>query len=256
MNQRVIVTAGARGIGRAIAERFRASGASVWVCDVDPDAVAAVRREAPEITGVQADVTDETAVAGFLDEAVAAMGGIDVLVNNAGIAGPTGPVETLQADAWRQCLAVNLDGAFFATKHAVPRFKEAGGGAIVNLASTAGLFGYPGRTPYAAAKWAIVGFTKSLAMELGPFGVRVNAIAPGAVEGDRMDRVIAAEAKTRGLGEEEVRASYVAQTSMRTFVTVHDIAAMAHFLASDAARHVSGQVIAVDGDTQSLTPQE
>ncbi|MGH6887168.1 MAG: SDR family oxidoreductase, partial [Geminicoccales bacterium] len=186
------------------------------------------------------------------DEALANLGGLDVMVNNAGIAGPTGNVEDLKPEDWRRTLAVNLDSAYLCCRRAVPALKANRGGAIINLSSAAGIFGFARRTPYASAKWAIVGFTKSLALELGPFGVRVNAICPGAVEGDRIERVIAAEAKAGSRSAEQVRKDMVRYSAMKTFVAPQDIANMILFLASDAGARVSGQALPVDGYTYTL----
>ena len=251
--QRVMVTAGARGIGRAIALAFRDAGARVEVCDLETEALEAFAAEAPGVGTTSADVSDEAAVERFFDQALGRLGGLDVLVNNAGIAGPTAPVEEVAFADWRSTLAVNLDGCFLCSRKAAPILKEAGQGAIINLSSTAGLFGYPLRTPYASAKWAVIGFTKSLAAELGPHGVRVNAICPGPVEGDRMVRVIAAQAAARGGEAATIRQQYEESVSMRRFVTVEDIAATALFLCSEAGAAISGQALPVDGHTESLT---
>jgi NAD(P)-dependent dehydrogenase (short-subunit alcohol dehydrogenase family) len=252
VNKRVAVTAAGNGIGRAIAEMFLAAGARVHVCDLDGESLAAFREAAPELGTTLADVAEPDQVACLFDEAEAHLGGLDVLVNNAGIAGPTGPVEDCVPEEWRRTLAVGLDGTFYCLRHAVPLLKRAGGGTIVNISSTAGLMGYPLRAPYTAAKWAVVGLTKSLAVELGPSGIRANAICPGSVDGPRMERVFAAEAEARGRTPEEVRESYLRNASLRTFIEAHDIAAMALFLASDAGAKISGQALAVDGHTESL----
>jgi len=178
---------------------------------------------------------------------------LDVVMANAGIAGPTAAIEDVRLDDWRRCLAVNLDGAFLATSLAAPWMKDQGEGVITLTSSTAGLFGYPYRSPYAAAKWGVIGLTKTLAMELGPFNIRVNAICPGSVEGDRMDRVIANEAKARGISENDLRQGYADCASLRRFVTAEDVANMALFLASPAARNVSGMAMTVDGHTEKVT---
>ncbi|MEM0991152.1 MAG: SDR family oxidoreductase [Pseudomonadota bacterium] len=244
--KRVLITAGASGIGQAMAEAFAAEGARVWVSDVDEAALSAC----PADWGrSDADVTDENAVAGLFGEIESRWGGLDVLCANAGVAGPTAPVERVDLGDWRACLAVNLDGTFLAAKYAAPMMKAAGSGAILVTTSTAGLHGYPNRAPYAAAKWAVIGLMKTLAMELGPVGIRANAIAHGAVEGPRMEGVLAREAAATGQEVEAIRAGYAAGTAMRTWVRAEDIAAMAVFLASDAAAKVSGQVISVDGHT-------
>ena len=249
--KRVVVTAAATGIGHAIARGFLDAGARVHICDVDSEALAAF--QAPGLGGTHADVADEAAVDRLFDDALDRLGGLDVLVNNAGIAGPTGEIETLDTEEWRRTIAVNLDGQFYCLRRAVPLLKQAGGGSIVNLSSTAGLFGFPLRTPYAASKWAVVGLTKTLAMELGPFGIRVNAICPGPVEGERIDRVIAAHAEATGESIAEARKSMTRRISMHSFVTAQDIADMVLFICSDAGAKVSGQALAVDGHTESLS---
>ncbi len=251
MPQRVLVTAGGSGVGLAIAQAFAAAGDSVLVCDIDRsrlDQLAASRA----IAVTEADVSAPGQVARLFDHVQRELGGLDVLVNNAGTSGPTGPVESLSFDDWRQTLAVNLDSQFLCTRHAVPMLKAAGGGSIVNISSTAGLHGYPLRVPYAAAKWGVIGLTKTLAMELGTHGIRVNAICPGSVDGERMDRVVAAEARARGVSEREVRDGFVRQTSMRVFVRAEDVAALALFVCSDAGATISGQALAVDGHTEGL----
>ena len=183
------------------------------------------------------------------------MGQIDILCANAGIAGPTALIEDVALEDFRACVSVNLEGAFIAAKHAAPSMKAAGAGAIIVTSSTAGIYGYPNRAPYAAAKWAMIGLMKTLAMELGPFGIRVNAICPGAVEGPRMEGVLNREAKAKGMTRDQVYDGYASGTSMRSFVEARDIANMAVFLGSDGARLVSGQVIAVDGHTENPDPK-
>lgn len=250
--KRAIVTAGADGIGRATAEALMSAGARVHICDVDEARIAAARSAMPGLGTTLADVSDEAAVDRLFGEALDAMGGLDILVNNAGIAGPTGPVDEIGFDEWRRCIAVDLDGVFLCARRAVPAIRGAGGGSIVNISSTAGLFGFPNRSPYAAAKWGVIGFTKTLAMEQGKNGIRVNAICPGSVSGPRMDRVIAADAAARGLPEDDVREAYYRQVSMRCFIDAKDIAGMALFLCSDAGAKISGQALAVDGHTETL----
>jgi NAD(P)-dependent dehydrogenase (short-subunit alcohol dehydrogenase family) len=252
-NKRVVVTAGAVGIGRAIAEAFVSAGARVHVCDIDEDHLAALAEAAPGIGRSLADVADPDQVARLFEDALAGLGGLDVLVNNAGVAGPAGPAEDCGIEAWRHTLAVNLDGAFHCLRHAIPVMKAASAGSIVNISSTAGLFGYPLRAPYVASKWALVGLTKTLAIELGPHGIRANAVCPGSIAGPRMDRVIAAEAAARGASEASVRDAYLRQTSLRCFIDAADIARMVLFLCSDAGAKISGQAMTVDGHTESLS---
>jgi NAD(P)-dependent dehydrogenase (short-subunit alcohol dehydrogenase family) len=250
---RVVVTAGASGIGRAIAKAFLDDGARVHICDVDEDALAAFTEDFPEARATRADVASLAEVDALFDAAQASLGGLDVLVNNAGIAGPTGRVEDMDPQDWDRALAININGQFYCTRRAVPLLKAAGGGSIVNLSSTAGIMGFPLRTPYAASKWAVVGFTKSLSMELGEFGIRVNAICPGAVAGPRIDRVIAADAEARGLPLESVRQSYLNQNSLREFIQPESIAHKVLFLCSSAGDQITGQALSVDGDTHSLS---
>ena len=252
-NKRVIITAGAAGLGRAIAEAFVAAGARVHVCDVDGDALDEVRTAVPDVGTTLADVADPAQVDRLFDDAQAHLGGLDVLINNAGIAGPTGPVETLTPEDFRRTLEINVDGQFLCARRAVPIMKQASAGSIVNISSTAGLFGFPLRSPYAASKWAVIGFTKTLAVELGAFGIRVNAICPGPIEGPRIDRVIAAKAEARGVSFDQVHDEFARQSSMRTFMRAGEVADSVLFLCSDAAGKVSGQVLAVDGHTESLS---
>ena len=250
--RRAVVTAGADGIGRAIVEVFRAAGARVHICDVDETKLSAAAAALPGLGTTLADVADPDAVDRLFEAALGSLGGLDILVNNAGIAGPTAPAEEIAPEDWRRTLAVDLDGVFHCARRAIPALKQAGGGSIVNIASTAGLFGFPNRSPYAAAKWGVVGLTKTLAMELGRFGIRVNAICPGSVAGPRIDRVIAADAAARGLDPKEVYEAYVSQVSMRCFVEAQDIAGMALFVCSGAGAKISGQALSVDGHTETL----
>jgi NAD(P)-dependent dehydrogenase (short-subunit alcohol dehydrogenase family) len=180
-------------------------------------------------------------------------GSLDVLVNNAGIAGPTARVEDIEPADWDRTIAVDLNGQFYCARLAVPLLKGAGGGSIINISSSAAFSGYPLRSPYAASKWAVIGLTKTLAMELGRFGIRVNAICPGSVEGPRIDRVIERDAAARGMTPEAVRNIYLSHTSMHTFVTADEVASLAAFLASDGGAKISGQVIGVDGHTESIS---
>lgn len=231
-----------------MAEAFDTAGFDVWVTDLDSKALADIPED---WTGIGANVADE----GHMREVFSRIGTVDVVCANAGIAGPTAPVEDVALDDWRTCLSVNLEGAFLAAKYAAPLMKKARRGSIILTSSTAGQFGYPYRSPYAAAKWGVIGLMKTLAMELGPFGVRCNAICPGSVEGPRMEGVLEREAEAKDMTRDQVYAGYAAGTSMRSFVEARDIADMAVFLGSDAARMVSGQAIAVDGHTENPNPQ-
>lgn len=249
---RVLITAGGSGIGRAMAEGFAAAGHQVWVTDVNADSLS----DLP--AGWQAsvvDAADEDSVGALFAEVREQWGGLDVLCANAGIAGPTALIEDIALEDWRKCVSVNLEGCFLAAKYAAPLMKAARAGSIIVTSSTAGQYGYPNRAPYASAKWAVIGLMKTLAMELGPYGVRANAICPGAVEGPRMEGVLEREAAAKGMSRDQVYEGYASGTSMRSFVEARDIANMAVFLGSDAARLVSGQVIAVDGHTENPDPK-
>lgn len=247
--RKVLVTAGAGGIGLAIASAFAEEGDAVFVCDLDR---AALDRLPPEWGRFAGDVSDEAQVAALFAALEARLGGLDILVNCAGVAGPTGPLEALDLADWKHCLAVNLDGTFLCCRAAVPLLRQAGGGLIVNFSSTAGFMGYPGRSPYATAKWGIVGLTKSLAMELGAEGIRVNALCPGAVEGPRMDRVIAAEAAKSGRSEDAIRVDYAGSNSLRRFMTAEEMAGLVLYLSSTPGAAITGQALPVDGHTERL----
>jgi NAD(P)-dependent dehydrogenase (short-subunit alcohol dehydrogenase family) len=250
---RVLVTAGASGIGLAIARAFVGEGAKVHVCDVDEQALAALRKSDGKLTQSRTDVANRDEVERLFADAIGVLGGLDVLINNAGIAGPTGRVEEIKPSDWDRCLAVNITGQFNCARLAVPYLRNSDNASIVNLSSAAGRVGFPMRTPYSASKWAVVGFTKSLAMELGPEGIRVNAILPGIVEGDRIRRVFEAKAKARGISFEEMQEEALSLVSMRTTVTPQQLADAILFICSPRGRTVSGQAISICGDTQMLS---
>jgi NAD(P)-dependent dehydrogenase (short-subunit alcohol dehydrogenase family) len=248
---RVLVTAGAAGIGRAIADAFVEDGARVHVCDINEAALAECRATLGVTTSI-ANVSCEDDVKRLLDDTAEVLDGLDVLINNAGIAGPTGTVDDISTGAWRDTIETNLNGQFYCAHYAVPLLRAAGEAAIVNMSSAAGRFGYAFRTPYSASKWAIVGFTQSLAKELGPAGIRVNAILPGIVKGPRMEGVIRARAEQVGVAYEAMEAEYLERISLRHMVTPEDIASAAIFLCSKAGWNISGQSISVCGNAESL----
>lgn len=250
--QCAVISAGAAGIGRAIADAFVDAGARVAVFDVAQDAVDDFTAAHPKMIAQVVDVSDRAGVEAFFDHVSERFGGLDVLVNNAGIAGPTAKVEDIDPAAWDATIAINLTGQFECARLAAPYLKASGNGAMVNIASVAGRLGYANRTPYAASKWAIVGFTKSLAIEMGPDGVRVNAILPGIVEGPRMDGVIQARADAIGTSFDEMRDEYLGKISLRRMVSMQDVADMALFLCSPAGGNISGQALSVCGNVETL----
>ena len=249
---RVLITAGASGIGLATARAFAAEGARVLICDIDESALAAVGRSDPALQSTVCDVAEPAAVAKLFSAVAAQLGGLDALVNNAGIAGPTAPCEEVSLADWQRTLAINITGQFLCAQHAIPMLKKSSNASMANLSSAAGRFGYPLRTPYAASKWGVIGFTKSLSGELGPAGIRVNAICPGFVAGPRIESVLRGKAAARGVPTDVVRAEGLAKTSLRRFVTAEDIANSIVFLASPAGANISGHALPVDGDLQSL----
>ena len=248
----MLVTAGGGGIGLAIAERLERHGARIYVCDVVDDALASFAKAHPKAGWFKADVSSEGDVDRMFDDISRTLGGLDALINNAGISGQTGGVEEIAPDDWRRCIDVCLTGQYLCARRAVPMLKAAGGGSVVSISSAAGRFGYAFRTPYSAAKFGIIGFAASLAKELGPHNIRVNAILPGIVEGPRMDSVIRSRAQQLNLSYDEMEKQYLARVSLRRMVSPHDVAAMVAFLLSDAGRNISGQSIGVDGNVETL----
>lgn len=250
---RVLVSAGGGGIGATMARAFHEAGARVHVCDIDRAALDRLAAERPGITTSMADAAVPADVDRVFDDVQAALGGLDVLVNNAGIAGPTAAIEDITPAGWERTISVNLNGQYHFARRAVPLLKRSQASpCVIAIGSVAGRLGYAYRTPYASSKWAIVGLVKSLAIELGPVGVRVNAILPGTVEGERMNGVIADRAATAGISAEAMRELYLQKISLRRMVSADDVAAMALFLCSPAARNVTGQAISVDGNVEYL----
>lgn len=250
--KRVIVTAGGSGIGMVIATRFAEAGAMVHVCDVMDSCLRDFREEYPNIGVTLADVSSESDVKKLFDEAAKNLGGLDILVNNAGVAGPDMRLEEIAYEEWCHTLDVNVTGTFLCSRAAVPLLMQQGHGCIVNMSSNVGLHGLLRRAPYVASKWAIVGLTRTMSLELGPLGIRVNAICPGDVEGERINRIIAMEAESRGVSCEKVRAERVAGTALRTFISPHDVASLILFVCSNEGAKISGQALAVDGHVEGL----
>ena len=252
-NKVVLITGGASGIGLVIARRMLADGYDVHVCDASPEAVSALEKSDPQIGASVADIADRDDVESLFSAIRQKYKRLDVLVNNAGIAGPTAAIEDIDPADWERTIAVDLNGQFYCTRLAVPMLKKSGSASIINIASNAAFFGFPLRAPYTACKWATIGLTMTLAMELGPFGIRVNAICPGSVKGLRIDGVIERDAAERGMTPEQIREVYLRQSSMRIFVSAEDVANLAAFLASDAGASISGQALGLDGHTEGLT---
>jgi len=249
--RRVVVTAAANGIGLAIARAFAADGDRVHMCDIDEQALKQVTDSNPSITSTVCDVSDRFSVEAFVKAAAEALGGIDVLVNNAGISGPTTSVEEMDPDKWDAVLAVNLTGTFNVTRLSIPLLKQSDAGVVIIMSSLGGRFGYPERSPYATTKRGLIGLTETLAIELGDAGIRVNAIAPGAVDGDRIRRVLQGRAEISGRSVEDVTADALSIQSIKRFVEPEEIAALALFLASSNAKSISGQTIAIDGGSKA-----
>lgn len=251
-DQRVVVTAGAQGIGLAISETFVAAGARVHLCDVNPEFIASARAKLPTVTTSLTDVSNEDHVRAMFADLEQRWGTLDVLVNNAGVAGPTAEIESTELSEWLQTIAVNLTGTFLCTRSAVPLIRQAGGGSIVNLSSAAGRLGFPLRSPYSASKFGVIGLTKTWAMELGPSKIRVNAILPGVVTGERQERVISAKAAALGIDHEDMRERLLSRVSMRMMVSPYDIANQILFICSPAGQTISGQSISVCGNVELL----
>ena len=250
--KRVFISAAAGGIGRTVAGHFLQAGGHVSLCDIDEAALARLEGTHDRLSCVRADVADPGQMESVFQTVASDLGGLDVLVNNAGISGPTANIEDITPLDWQRTIDVNLNGAFYCSRLAIPLLKAGGGGAIINIGSTAGLHGYPLRAPYAASKWALIGFTKTLAMELGPFGIRVNAVCPGSVEGPRIEGVYAAKAEARGVSVEEIREAFRQKSSLRTLIAPDDVAATILFLCSDNGARISGQALAVDGHSETM----
>jgi NAD(P)-dependent dehydrogenase (short-subunit alcohol dehydrogenase family) len=251
-NLRVLVTAGAGGIGLEIARAFVRERAKVHVCDVDGAALNAIAESDPQLSHSLCDVSDRVQVARLFDEGLAALGGLDCLVNNAGIQGPTGRVDEVAPEDWDRCVSVCLTGHYNCTRLAVPHLLSSANPSIVNLSSAAGKFGFALRSPYAAAKWGVIGFTKSISIELGPMGIRANAILPGVVAGDRIRRVFEAKARAANVSPEDIQARALAYASIKELIEPQQLADLVTFIASPRGRTISGQALSVDGDLQGL----
>lgn len=249
---RVLITAGASGIGKAIAETFAAAGARVHICDISLKALSECLDAHPDWGATHCDVSKESDVARLFQDVDTHLGGLDVLVNNAGVAGPTGGIEELGGDEWRETIDVNLNGQFYCARLAVPMLKRSIDASLICVSSVAGRLGYAYRTPYAATKWAIIGLVKSLAIELGPDSIRVNALLPGIVEGPRIEKVISARAETVGVSYEAMEKEYINKVSLRKMVSPQDVAHQALYLCSPMGASISGQAISICGNVEYL----
>ena len=253
-NKKFIISAAGDGIGFAISKLIVENGGKVYLTDIDQKKINKINRNKKfkdKIFANQLDANNHNHVKQYF-KSLSNLKKIDGLINNVGIAGPTKFIEKITKEEWQNTIETNLNSHFFFTKFAIPLLKKNKSGSIINLSSTAGLFGFPQRTPYAASKWAIIGLTKSLAMELGKFKIRVNAICPGSVEGDRMKRVISAKAKLLKMNSNKIQKEFESMTSIKSFVSKEDIASMVVYLLSDSSINISGQAIAVDGHTERM----
>lgn len=253
MARKVLITAGGSGIGRCIAEAFLKQGDQVFVCDINDSHLQQFRQDYPQLHTFCCDLGQPEYVQAMFDTAVQQLGGLDILINNTGVSGPTVAAEELSFEEWTQVLNLNLNSTFLVTKLAIPYLKQSDAGVIINLSSIAGRMGYPFRLAYSTSKWGIVGFTKTLSMELGAFDIRVNAILPGAVDGERVQRVLQARADSMNISIKDVTENALANQSIKHFVNPKHIADLCIFLASDSGRSISGQILPIDGDKQRLT---
>ena len=254
-NKKIVISAGGSGIGWSSAKIFLDKGATVYLCDINSKFIDRCKKHNlinRKLFAFHCDASDENQVKNFYNQIIKKTKKIDALINNVGIAGPTGTLEKLKSKDWEDTLKVNVISHFYFSKYAIPMLKKNKGGAIINLSSTAGIFGFPLRSPYCASKWAVVGMTKTLAMELGKYKIRVNAICPGTIKGDRMGRVIRDKSKFLKISKKLIEKEFVSMTSMNTWVYEEDIGKICSFLISNDAPRVSGQIIAVDGNTLKM----
>ena len=253
MTQRVLITAGAGGIGLAIAKAFVAQGARVHIADVNADAVREITSKEKNISGSVTDVSKVEDLDVLFKDIREQLGGLDVLINNAGIAGATAPVEDYPAETWDAVVNINLTGTFLVTQRAIPLLKASKAGSIVVMSSLAGRFGYPNRVAYSTTKWGLVGFTKTLSLELGEFGITANSIHPGAVEGPRLQGVFEGRAKVSGRSADQEKQLAMENQAIKRFVDPADIAALALFLTGPHGRSISGQIFPIDGDSKAAS---
>ena len=254
-NKKIVISAGASGIGWAITKSCVSKGALVYLCDIDGKALSKIRKYPmynKRIFISEIDASNEVEVIDFFKMIKKKFKKMDALINNVGIAGPTGTIEGIESVEWEKTMHVNVNSHFYFTKQAIPLLKKSKTSSIINISSGAGIMGFPLRSPYAASKWAVVGMTKTLAMELGKYKIRVNAICPGTIKGDRMKRVIRDKAKFTKISAKKIESDFVSMASMKSWINEEDIGNMCAYLISDSANKVSGQVIAVDGNAERM----
>ena len=253
-NKKIVISAGASGIGLATTKICLDRGATVFVSDINEKFINRLRKNSKnkKLFIYHCDASNENDVNDLFDKINKKTSKIDALINNVGISGPTGTIDKLNSEDWEKTLKINVISHFYFAKLAIPMLKTNKGGSIINMASGAGIMGFPLRSPYAASKWAIVGITKTLAMELGKFKIRVNAICPGTIKGDRMVRVIRDKAKFLKVSKKSVEKEFVSMASMNCWIFEEDIAKMCSFLISKDSERISGQVIGVDGNAIRL----
>ncbi len=252
-NKKIIISAGASDIGWATAKICLSRGAFVYICDLDLKSLNKIRKHSlnnKRLFSYNCDASNEEEVSNFFNQIKKKTNKIDALINNVGVAGPTGSLEKLNSEDWENTLHTDVNSHFYFTKRAIPLIKKSKNGSIINISSTAGILGFPLRSPYAASKWAIIGITKTLAMELGKFNIRVNAVCPGTIKGDRMKRVIRDKAKFTKISRKSIEKDFISMSSMKQWILEDDIGKMCAFLISDDSSKVSGQVISVDGNTE------
>jgi NAD(P)-dependent dehydrogenase (short-subunit alcohol dehydrogenase family) len=252
-NKKIIISAGASGIGWATAKICLSRGAFVYICDLDVKSLNKTKKHPlnnKRLFSYECDASNEEEVSNFFNQIKKKTKKIDALINNVGVSGPTGSLEKLNSEDWENTLHTDVNSHFYFTKRAIPLIKKSKNGSIINISSTAGILGFPLRSPYAASKWAIIGITKTLAMELGKFNIRVNAVCPGTIKGDRMKRVIRDKAIFTKISRKTIEKDFISMSSMKQWILEDDIAKMCSFLISDESSKISGQVISVDGHTE------
>jgi len=254
-NKKIIISAGASGIGWTTAKISLARGSYVYLCDINVKSLNKIKKHPlykKKLFVYECDASDEYEVSDLFDQIKIKTKKIDALINNVGVAGPTGNIEKLTSEDWEKTLKINVMSHFYFTKLAIPMLKKNKGGSIINISSGAGIMGFPLRSPYAASKWAVIGITKTLAMELGKYKIRVNAICPGTIKGNRMVRVIRDKAKFLKVSKKRIEKEFVSMASMNCWIYEDDIGKMCSFLISNDGERISGQTISVDGNATRL----